>query len=148
MPIHDQSYRHWDGELKSHSLRWWVVTFEGLKIILRRKLFIIFILAPAIIQFLVFGGMVYGVNTYGFFLNMNLITPEFFYKFCLRQTFFIALICVFAGSGLIANDLKSNALQLYLSITINTLGLYCRQSGNYPDYVELHYIYTRDIVVC
>jgi ABC-type transport system involved in multi-copper enzyme maturation permease subunit len=25
------------------------------------------------------------------------------------------LICVFAGSGLIANDLKSNALQLYLS---------------------------------
>ena len=121
MPIHDQSYRHWDGELKSHSLRWSVVTFEGLKIILRRKLFLIFILAPSIIQFLVFGGMIYGVNTYGFFLNTNLITPEFFYKFCTRQTFFIVLICGFAGSGLIANDLKSNALQLYLSKPLTRL---------------------------
>lgn len=121
MPIHDQSYRHWEGELKSHSFRWWVITLDGLKIVLKRKLFLIFILAPSIIQFFVFGGMIYGVNTYGIFANMNLVTPEFFFKFCLRQTFFIALICVFAGSGLIANDLKSNALQLYLSKPLTRL---------------------------
>jgi ABC-type transport system involved in multi-copper enzyme maturation permease subunit len=121
MPIHDQSYRHWEGELKSHTFRWWAITVEGLKVLLRRKLFVIFILAPAIIQFLVFGGMIYGVNTYTFFMNMNFITPEFFYKFCMRQSFFIALICVFAGSGLIANDLRSNAFQLYLSKPLTRL---------------------------
>lgn len=115
MPIHDQSYRHWEGKLKSHSFRWWVIAFEGLKVVLRRKLFVILILIPAIIQFFVFGGLVYGVNTYGAFANFNLITPDFFYRFCFQQTFFILMICVFAGSGLIANDLKSNALQLYLS---------------------------------
>jgi len=115
MPIHDQSYRHWEGKLKSHSFRWWTVAFEGLKVVLRRKLFVILILIPAIIQFFVFGGLIYGVNTYGVFANFNLINPEFFFRFCFQQTFFILMICVFAGSGLIANDLKSNALQLYLS---------------------------------
>jgi len=115
MPIHDQSYRHWEGELKSHYLRWWVITYEGLKVILRRKLFIILILTPAIIQFFVFGGLIYGFNTFGAMANLNQMTPDFFFRFCFQQTFFILLICVFGGSGLIANDMKSNALQLYFS---------------------------------
>ncbi|MEK7399809.1 MAG: hypothetical protein AAB116_22945 [Candidatus Poribacteria bacterium] len=115
MPIHDQSYRHWEGELKSHSFRWWVIAYEGLKVILRRKLFIILILTPAIIQFFVFGGLIYGFNTFGAMANINQITPDFFFRFCFQQTFFILLICVFGGSGIIANDLKSNALQLYFS---------------------------------
>ncbi|MGB9596801.1 MAG: hypothetical protein ACPL7B_11015 [Candidatus Poribacteria bacterium] len=115
MPIYDQSYRHWEGDLKSHYLRWWVITYEGLKVILRRKLFIIFILVPAIIQFFVFGGLIYGFNTFGAIANLNQMTPDFFFRFCFQQTFFILLICVFAGSGLIANDIKSNALQLYFS---------------------------------
>jgi len=121
MPIHDQSYRHWEGKLKSHSFRWWTITYENLKVVLRRKLFIILILVPAVIQFFVFGGLIYGVNTYGFFSNLSLITPEFFFRFCFQQTFFILLICVFGGSGLISNDLKSNALQLYLSKPLTRL---------------------------
>jgi ABC-type transport system involved in multi-copper enzyme maturation permease subunit len=121
MPIHDQSYRHWEGKLKSHSFRWWTIAYENLKVVLRRKLFIILILVPAVIQFFVFGGLIYGVNTYGFFSNLSLITPEFFFRFCFQQTFFILLICVFGGSGLISNDLKSNALQLYLSKPLTRL---------------------------
>jgi len=121
MPIHDLSYRHWEGKLKSHSFRWWAITYENLKVVLRRKLFIILILVPAVIQFFVFGGLIYGVNTYGFFSNLSLITPEFFFRFCFQQTFFILLICVFGGSGLISNDLKSNALQLYLSKPLTRL---------------------------
>ncbi len=115
MPIYDQSYRHWNGELKSRYLRWWVITFEGLAVTLRRKLFIIFILTPAMIQFFVFGGLIYGFSTFGALANLNQITSDFFFRFCFQQTFFILLICVFAGSGLIANDIKSNALQLYFS---------------------------------
>jgi len=121
MPIHDLSYRHWEGKLKSHSFRWWAIAYENLKVVLRRKLFIILILVPAVIQFFVFGGLIYGVNTYGFFSNLSLITPEFFFRFCFQQTFFILLICVFGGSGLISNDLKSNALQLYLSKPLTRL---------------------------
>lgn len=122
MPIHDQSYRHWEGELKSHSFRWWVIAYEGLKVILRRKLFIILILTPAIIQFFVFGGGVYVFNTFGVGIpNLDPTTPNFFFRFCFQQTFFILLICVFGGSGIIANDLKSNALQLYFSKPLTRL---------------------------
>ena len=115
MPIHDQSYRHWEGTFKSHSFRWWVITREGLRIILRRKVFLIFIMAPPIIQFLIFGAIVYGVNVYGSLFNLNIVNPKFFFDFLMRQTFFLVLICIFGGSGLLANDLKNNALQLYFS---------------------------------
>jgi len=78
-------------------------------------------MAPAAVQFLVFGAIIYGVNTYGMFMRQNVINPKLFFEFFLRDTFFIALICVFGGSGLIANDLKNNALQLYLSKPITRM---------------------------
>ena len=115
MPIHNQSYSHWDGTLKSHRFRWWVITREGLRIVLRRKLFVLFVLAPSIIQFLVYGAIIYGVNIYGHLFNVDIVNPKFFFGFFTRQSFFIVLICVFGGSGLIANDMKNNALQLYFS---------------------------------
>ncbi|MFC1717433.1 ABC-2 transporter permease, partial [Candidatus Poribacteria bacterium] len=122
MPIHDQSYRHWEGTFKSHSFRWWVITREGLRIILRRKMFLIFIMAPPIIQFFIYGAIVYGVNVYGSLFNLNIVNAKFFFDFLLlRQTFFIVLICIFGGSGLMANDLRNNALQLYFSKPLTRL---------------------------
>jgi len=116
MPIHDQSYRHWEGEFRSHVFRWWVVTREGLRIILRQKLFLLFILGPPAVHSFVTGAIIYGVNIYGTFVkNLDMINAKFFFDFFIRQVFFVTPICVFGGSGLIANDLKSNALQLYLS---------------------------------
>ena len=117
MPIHDHSYRHWEGELRSHAFRWWVITREGLRIILRRKLFLIFILAPAAISYLVHGVIIYVVTAYKGTIpigSLN-IDAKFFFNFFNWQTFYVAMICVFGGSGLIANDLKNNALQLYFS---------------------------------
>jgi len=121
MPIHDQSYRHWDGKFKSHAFRWWVIAREGLRITLRHKLFLIFILAPSAITIIFSGAVIYGINVYGSLLQFNVVKPQFFFDFFMRQTFFIALICIFGGSGLIANDLKNNALQLYLSKSITRL---------------------------
>ena len=114
MPIHDQGYRHWEGTLKSHTFRWWVIAREGLKIILRRKLFLLFIMAPAIIHFLACGVYIYLANMMDV-RGLPQVNANFFYDFFSRQTFFIVLICVFGGSGLIANDLKNNALQMYFS---------------------------------
>ena len=121
MPIHDQSYRHWEGSFKSHTFRWWVITREGLRIILRRKVFLIFIMAPPAIMFFVHGAIVYGINVYGKLFNLDIVNAKFFFEFLMRQTFFISLICIFGGSGLIANDLKNNALQLYFSKSLTRL---------------------------
>lgn len=123
MPIHDQSYRHWNGSLKSHAFRWWVITKEGLKIILKRKFFIIFVMVPPFMYLVFRGGMIYfisGLNTkVPFFPSID---EKFFNDFFSSTVvpipwtfFFIIMICVFGGSGLIANDLKNNVLQLYLS---------------------------------
>ncbi len=114
MPIHDQSYRHWEGTFKSHAFRWWVITREGLRIILRRKMFLLFILLPPAITYLVHAVIIYVANIHQELFRIS-IDGRFFSGFFMRQNFFIALICVFGGSGLIANDLKNNALQLYLS---------------------------------
>ena len=122
MPIHDHSYRHWKGELKSHGFRWWVITKEGLRIILRRKLFLLFILAPPAIHFFATGAIVYGVNIYGtLFGDLSIINAKFLFDFLTRQSFSIVLICVFGGAGLIANDLKNNALQFYFSKPLTRL---------------------------
>src|SRR5215210_9462524 len=43
------------------------------------------------------------------------ITPETFRDFLNQQELFVFFITVYAGSGLIADDIRSNALQLYLS---------------------------------
>lgn len=121
MPIYDQSYRHWEGDFKPQTFRWWVITKEGLKVILRNKLFLIFIMTPPTITFFVFGAIVYGINVYGKLANLDVINPSFFFRFIMQQTFYIAVICVFGGSGLIANDLKNNALQFYFAKPINRL---------------------------
>ena len=42
-------------------------------------------------------------------------TPEMFRQFLDQQEIFVFFITVFAGSGLIANDRRANALQIYLS---------------------------------
>jgi ABC-type transport system involved in multi-copper enzyme maturation permease subunit len=115
MPIHDQGYRHWEGTLKSHTFRWWVIAREGLRIILRRKLFLLFIMAPAMIHFLGRGVYIYLVNMVMTVRGLPQVNAKFFYDFLSMQTFFIVLICVFGGAGLIANDLKNNVMQMYFS---------------------------------
>ena len=117
MPIHDQSYRHWEGTFKSHSFRWWVITKAGLRIILQRKLFLLLVMAPSAINFIGSGAAIYLMQAI-FKVPVN---EMFFLGFFGRQGFFIILICVFGGSGLIANDLKNNSLQLYFSKPLTRL---------------------------
>jgi len=121
MPIYDQSYRHWEGDFRPRTFRWWIITKEGLKVILRNKLFLLFILTPPAITSFVSGALIYGVNVYGRLANLNVINTSFFYRFIMQQTFFISVICVFGGSGLISNDLKFNALQFYFSKPLDRL---------------------------
>ena len=42
-------------------------------------------------------------------------TPETFRQFLEQQDIFVFFITVYVGAGLIANDRRANALQIYLS---------------------------------
>lgn len=113
MPIHDLGYRHWSGDWTSHPYRWWVITRQGISLLIQKKRFLLLMILSSI-PFLVRTVMIY-LNTVMGNLPFLKIEAKFFEDFLNQQTFFVFIISIYAGSGLIANDLKANALQIYLS---------------------------------
>ena len=125
MPIHTQDYRHWHGTLKPrNATRWWIITKAELKLLAQRKFVRLIVAIPPLIYVFVHAILIYLSNQVpGATLPFN-IDPGFFQNFLFRllpipSAFLIALIAIFGGSGLIANDLKNNALSLYLSKPIS-----------------------------
>src|ERR1700681_3509418 len=37
MPIFDQGYQHWNGELTSHAWRWWAITRHGVRVGMKNR---------------------------------------------------------------------------------------------------------------
>ncbi len=114
MPIHDLGYRHWTGRWTSHPYRWWVITRQGISLLARKKRFV-FIMILSAIPFLVRCVMIYASTVVGKSAPFLQINAKFFEEFLSQQMFFTFITAIYAGSGLISNDLKANALQIYLS---------------------------------
>ena len=132
MPIHTQDYRHWEGTLKlRHYTRWWIIAKAELKLLAQRKIVRLIVAIPPLIYVFNHALLIYIFNQIS---DVNQIpdatlpfavNAELFQKFLFRivptwfvpipTTMLIALIAIFGGSGLIATDLKNNALSLYLS---------------------------------
>ena len=121
MPIHTQDYRHWEGTLKPrHYTRWWIIAKAELKLLAQRKIVRLIVAIPPLIYIFVHAILIYIVNQVPDATLPFDVNAEFFQKFLFRLTpmpsaMLIALIAIFGGSGLIATDLKNNALSLYLS---------------------------------
>ena len=111
MPIYDQTYRPYRGTFEPHTMRWWTIAKAGLKHYLSRKLFLVFIFIstiPAIVR----GVLIWlSHQTAGFMV----IDANFFRGYLSWQGPFLLLICIWPGAILIARDLKTNAIQLYLA---------------------------------
>jgi ABC-type transport system involved in multi-copper enzyme maturation permease subunit len=114
-PIHDQSYRHYTGERRPVGRSWGVIAVTGLRSVLARKLFLA-ILFCAFIPFIVRTIQLYLVTIYPQVGNeLAPVDARMFMKFIEEQSFFVFLVTIFVGAGLIANDRRANALQIYLS---------------------------------
>jgi ABC-2 type transport system permease protein len=112
-PIHDQSYRHYGGGRGVPGRSWTVIAWAGIKTMIRKRAFLgllIFALAP----FLVRAVQMWISSNYPQAAILN-PTPETFRQFLEQQDFFVFVITVYVGAGLIANDRRANALQIYLS---------------------------------
>ncbi len=113
MPIHDQSCRRYTGVREAPGTAWLVITVTGIRTALSKKLFLgVMLFAWA--QFLVRAVIFYlSAN----FPNLDILAPsvETFRQFLELQELFVLIVTVYIGSGLIANDRRSNALQIYLS---------------------------------
>ena len=126
MPIHTQDYRHWDGTFQHNKYkRWWIIAKAELKLLAQRKIIRLIVAVPPVIYILVHAILIYMFNYLdGASFPFDEIGEGFFQKFIFRthpfpSVFLIALVVVFGGSGLISNDLKYNALSLYLSKPIS-----------------------------
>jgi ABC-2 type transport system permease protein len=114
MPIHDQSYRHYRGTKDSTRSAWTVIATTGIKSFLRRRAFmgvLIFAWIPFIIRAVQF----YLAANYPQFANVIAPTKETFRQILEQQSFFVFVTTIYVGAGLIANDRRANALQIYLS---------------------------------
>ena len=117
MPIHDQGYRRYLGTRTPRGRAWAVITAAGLRTFFGKRAF----LALLLLSWLPFV-----VRAVQFYLAANLpanipqvalLAPsaETFRQFLGFQDFFVFFVTIYVGAGLIANDRRANALQIYLS---------------------------------
>lgn len=113
MPIHDQSYRHYGGGKAAPGRSWTVIAWAGMRTFFKRRAFLglmLFGLAPFIVR-----AVQMWISANYPQASMLAPTAETFRQFLEQQDFFVFIITVYVGSGLIANDRRANALQIYLS---------------------------------
>ena len=113
MPIHDQGYRRYGGEKARAGTGWIVITRAGLRTFFAKRAFLGLLLI-AWFPFFVRAVQIYAAANLP---QAQFLAPtaETFRQFLDQQQIFVFFITVYVGAGLIANDRRANALQIYLS---------------------------------
>jgi len=113
MPIHDRGYRRYGGRREPRGRAWWVIARAGLLERVRERRFL---------ALLLFAWSPFIVRAVQIYVSANFTQASFlapsagtFREFLDQQSLFLFFVTIYAGSGLIANDRRANALQVYLS---------------------------------
>ena len=113
MPIHDQSYRRYGGGKATPGQAWTVIAKAGILNMIRKRAFmglLILAWAPVVVRAV----QIYVTANYPQ-VAMFAPTAETFRQFLEQQDILVYIVTVYVGAGLIANDRRANALQIYLS---------------------------------
>ena len=113
MPIHDNSYRRYTGPRVAPGAAWSVIAWTGIRAMLAKRLFLMVMLF-AWAQFVVRAVVLYLSANFPQF-DVLAVSPAMFRDFFDRQGFFVFIVTVYVGAGLIATDQRVHALQIYLS---------------------------------
>src|SRR5438034_2108137 len=113
MPIHDQGYRRYGGSKAPLGQGWTVIARAGIRTMFAKRAFL---------GLLLLAWFPFFVRAVQFYAAANLPqaallapTAETFRQFLDQQETFVFFVTVYVGAGLIANDRRANALQIYLS---------------------------------
>ena len=132
MPIFDQGYQHWQGELSGRGWRWWTIARHGVQAQLknrwlRRVIVMAWVPALALALWLVFWGLLENNSPLVEPLVKNWRLPASprayratawtmaYYHFFKIELFFTMIVVLMVGPSLISQDLRFNAIPLYLS---------------------------------
>lgn len=121
--VREKGYAHWDGRLVERRRPWWPITRTGIRLAFRKKAFRFFFAGGFLPAFFALGGLYVSERLEDFkaLVQSNRallrIDPAYFRTFLVNPPFLFLLliVLVFAASGLVADDLKHNSLQLYFS---------------------------------
>ncbi len=84
------------------------------------------------IPFIVRAVQIYAVTMYPQAGQILPIDASLFRDFIEQQGVFVFFVSVYVGAGLIANDRRANALQIYLSKPLHARRVHRRQAGRAP----------------
>jgi ABC-2 type transport system permease protein len=113
-PIHDQGYRRYAGERAPHGRAWLVIASAGIRTFITKRVFLGLLLLSWF-QFLGRVAQIYFTVTTPQWPALLAASADSYRQFLDVQSVFVFFITVYVGSGLIANDRRANALQIYLS---------------------------------
>lgn len=113
MPIHDQGYRRFLGRREGRGNAWLVIAATAIRNMLRNRKFL-GLLIVAWAPFIVRAFQVY-LSTNFSQIAFLAPTAKTFREFLEQQSLFVFFVTIYVGAGLIANDRRANALQIYLS---------------------------------
>jgi ABC-2 type transport system permease protein len=113
MPIHDQSYRRYGGGKATPGKAWTVIAWAGVRNMITKRMFLGLLLFSWL-PFVVRAVQIYIASN---FPQAAILAPDakMFRDFLEQQDFFVFVVTIYVGAGLIANDRRANALQIYLS---------------------------------
>ena len=121
--IRDRGYFHWDGTFIDRRLPWWPVTMQSLRLTFKKKFFKFFFVSSLLPTFVALG-LIYAserIEDFRFMVrgqrSILQVDPAFFKNYFSNDglLFLMVMLMLFSGAGLIADDMKHNALQLYFS---------------------------------
>jgi len=118
VPIHDQGYRRYGGQ-RGQRRGWWVIASTTIRAQIRRRRVIALLLA-AWLPFLVRAVLLYAAANFQQ-ARFLAATPQVFREFLGWQNIFVFFVTILIGAGLIADDRRTNALQIYLSKPLTRL---------------------------
>jgi ABC-type transport system involved in multi-copper enzyme maturation permease subunit len=155
MPIFDQGYQHWKGELAGHAWRWLAITGQGVRTGMKNRwlrILVIFSWLPAIVLTFLLAlwgmveqksemvmGLAEGVFRMLPFLNpAMLLDPQpyrstvwtlLFSLFLSVELLFSMVAVLLIGPSLISQDLRFNAIPLYLSRPVRRIDYFFGKLG-------------------
>lgn len=117
MPIYEKTYRKYEARGPLRSVRFWPITREALRLLLAKKAFLA-LWAACWLPFVGFVIYLWGVTQFAQAPQVAQMLPsggQVFGRYFHFQILLVFILSTFGGAGLIANDLRTGGILVYLS---------------------------------
>jgi ABC-2 type transport system permease protein len=124
MPIYEQTYREYDGQLRPH-FRWWIIIQQELRVLMKSRFFKLIMLAALlhilarVLIITLYDTVTQDPNNplaeiFNQFSEFS-VDSSMFYDFIRIQGPMVFVLLIFTGSGMIGNDFNNNLMEIYFS---------------------------------